>query len=220
MNLAMSGVWLPQGPHIVLVLGQDAADAQHKGICTIVHMLYVGQDARFSPDTEIAIMATVPAAARSSAADKLFHGRLKVDATFCPEDVADPFDTCEWEVRTSAIKGENGEGLFEQDNCEVPSFWSQLATNVICSKYFYGEIGTDEREYSVRQLVHRVSRTIADWGLEDGYFASAADAERFYRDNHDRFNPPIRRQRKLIYADTEEDAAKMEKLLSDKHVHL
>ena len=56
----------------------------------------------------------------------------------------------------------------------MPSFWSQLATNVICSKYFYGEVGTPEREYSVKQLVHRVARTIADWGIEDGYFASPA----------------------------------------------
>jgi ribonucleoside-diphosphate reductase alpha chain len=73
---------------------------------------------------------------------KRFHGRLKVDAQFCPVDVADVFDTVQWEVRSAAIKGENGEVLFEQTNCEVPSFWSQLATNVICSKYFYGEVGT------------------------------------------------------------------------------
>ncbi|WP_425396578.1 vitamin B12-dependent ribonucleotide reductase [Aeoliella sp.] len=130
--------------------------------------------------------------------EKKFHGRLKVDTTFCPDNVDDVFDTVNWEVRTSQIKGENGEVLFEQDNCEVPSFWSQLATNVICSKYFYGEIGTEEREYSVRQLVHRVTRTITDWGLEDGYFASAADGERFYRDlswlclhQHGAFNSPV-----------------------------
>ncbi|MEM8864276.1 MAG: vitamin B12-dependent ribonucleotide reductase [Planctomycetota bacterium] len=129
---------------------------------------------------------------------KTFHGRLKVDQQFCPADVADPFDTVNWEVRTSAIKDENGNVLFEQDNCEVPTFWSQLATNVICSKYFYGEIGTSEREYSVRQLVHRVTRTITDWGLEDGYFASKEDGERFYRDlswlclhQHGAFNSPV-----------------------------
>ncbi|MEO1497472.1 MAG: vitamin B12-dependent ribonucleotide reductase [Planctomycetota bacterium] len=137
------------------------------------------------------------------AGGKVFHGRLKVDATFCPPAagegaVADPFDTVEWEVRTSQIKDENGGVLFEQDNCEVPTFWTQLATNVICSKYFYGEVGTPEREYSVRQLVHRVSRTIADWGLEDGYFASNEDGERFYRDlswlclhQHGAFNSPV-----------------------------
>ena len=96
------------------------------------------------------------------------------------------------------IKGENGELIFEQTNCEVPSFWSQLATNVICSKYFYGEVGTPEREYSVRQLIHRVARTIADWGLEDGYFATPEDGERFYRElawlclhQHGAFNSPV-----------------------------
>lgn len=135
---------------------------------------------------------------QGGATPKTFHGRLKVDATFCPTDVADPFDTVNWEIRSSSIKDENGEVLFEQNNCEVPSFWSQLATNVICSKYFYGEVGTPEREYSVRQLVHRVSRTISDWGLEDGYFASKEDGERFYRDlswlclhQHGAFNSPV-----------------------------
>ncbi|WP_442483926.1 vitamin B12-dependent ribonucleotide reductase [Aeoliella sp. SH292] len=130
--------------------------------------------------------------------NKRFHGRLKIDTTFCPENAGDVFDTVNWEVRTSQIKGEKGEVLFEQTNCEVPSFWSQLATNVICSKYFYGEVGTPEREYSVRQLVHRVTRTITDWGLEDGYFASPADGERFYRDlswlclhQYGAFNSPV-----------------------------
>ena len=89
----------------------------------------------------------------SGSAAKRFHGRLKVDAVFCPTDVDDLFATVDWEVRSAQIKGENGELIFEQTNCEVPSFWSQLATNVICSKYFYGEVGTSEREYSVKQLV-------------------------------------------------------------------
>jgi ribonucleoside-diphosphate reductase alpha chain len=135
---------------------------------------------------------------KGSSGGKKFHGRMKVDATFCPTDIDDVFSTVNWEIRSAAIKGENGEVLFEQTNCEVPSFWSQLATNVICSKYFYGEVGTDQREYSVRQLVHRVVRTIADWGLEDGYFASPADGERFYRDlswlclhQHGAFNSPV-----------------------------
>ncbi len=141
---------------------------------------------------------TTPGTTESQERVKRFHGRLKFDATFCPADVADPFDTVNWEIRSAAIKGENGEVLFEQTNCEVPSFWSQLATNVIFSKYFYGEVGTDEREHSVRQLVHRVARTIADWGLEDGYFASTDDGERFYRDlvwlclhQHGAFNSPV-----------------------------
>src|SRR5690606_19033666 len=93
---------------------------------------------------------------------------------------------------------ENGGVLFEQTNCEVPASWSQLATDVVVSKYFYGENGTPERENSVRQLVHRVARTIADWGVDDGYFASAADGENFYRDlawlclhQYGAFNSPV-----------------------------
>ncbi len=123
---------------------------------------------------------------------------LVVDPNFCPVDIADPFDTVEWDERTAAIKGESGELLFEQTDCEVPKSWSQLATNVVVSKYFYGEINTPQRERSVRQLIHRVSRTIADWGIQDGYFASAADGERFYRDltwlalhQHGAFNSPV-----------------------------
>ncbi len=123
---------------------------------------------------------------------------LNIPATFCPTDVADPFDTVEWSLRSAAIKDENGKVMFEQTNCEVPANWTQLASNVVVSKYFYGENGTDEREKSVRQLIHRVTRTIADWGIADGYFASEADGENFYREltwlclhQHGAFNSPV-----------------------------
>jgi ribonucleoside-diphosphate reductase alpha chain len=123
---------------------------------------------------------------------------LVVEARFCPDDVADPFDTVEWELRVAQIKDEAGELLFEQTDCEIPAQWSQLATNVVVSKYFYGEINTPERERSVKQLIHRVSRTIADWGLADGYFASSEDVERFYREltwlclhQYGAFNSPV-----------------------------
>ena len=123
---------------------------------------------------------------------------LQVDTVFCPKDVEDPFDTVEWELRSAAIKGEKGDVVFEQTDCEIPSSWSQLATNVVVSKYFFGEMGTSERENSVRQLIHRVTRTIADWGMEDGYFATEEDGERFYREltwlclhQHASFNSPV-----------------------------
>ncbi len=126
------------------------------------------------------------------------HVPLEVHPTFCPTDVESPFDTTEWELRTAAIKGEDGKVLFEQVACEIPAAWSQLATNVVVSKYFYGEIHTPEREHSVKQLVHRVARTIADWGRDDGYFKTNADAENFYRDlawlcvhQHGAFNSPV-----------------------------
>ncbi len=122
---------------------------------------------------------------------------LHVEGQFCPPDT-DPFDTVEWEVRSAAIKDESGKALFEQTDCEIPSGWSQLATNVVVSKYFYGEPGTKQREKSVRQLIHRVTRTLADWGLESGYFDTQADGERFYRDlswlclhQYGSFNSPV-----------------------------
>ena len=123
---------------------------------------------------------------------------LSIASEFCPESAESPLDTVEWELRTAAIKGENGEVVFQQRDCEIPASWSQLATNVVVSKYFYGELGTGEREKSVRALVHRVTRTIADWGIQDGYFASAEDGERFYRElawlclhQHISFNSPV-----------------------------
>ncbi len=122
---------------------------------------------------------------------------MKVPPYFCPPNV-DPFTTVEWEPRTAAIKDENGGILFEQQNCMVPRDWSALATNVVVSKYFYGEPNTPERETSVRQVIHRVARTIADWGTEDGYFASEKDGENFYRElawlclhQHGCFNSPV-----------------------------
>jgi ribonucleoside-diphosphate reductase alpha chain len=122
---------------------------------------------------------------------------MKIHSYFCPQGV-DPFDTVEWDKRSAQIKDENGKVLFEQKNCEVPTTWSALATNVVVSKYFYGEAGTAERESSVRQVIHRVARTIADWGMKDGYFASIDDGESFYRElawlclhQHGCFNSPV-----------------------------
>ncbi len=123
---------------------------------------------------------------------------LRVTTRFCPAEVADPFETVEWDLRSAAIKDENGGVLFEQRDCEIPKSWSQLSTNVVVSKYFYGENGTPQRERSVRQLIHRVARTIADWGTADGYFATMEDGERFYRElswlclhQHGSFNSPV-----------------------------
>jgi len=122
---------------------------------------------------------------------------MRIDPYFCPMG-GDPFETVEWNLRTAAIKDENGKVLFEQTDCEVPKDWSALATNVVVSKYFYGEPGTDERERSVRQVIHRVARTIADWAMQDGYFATTQDGENFYRElawlclhQHAAFNSPV-----------------------------
>jgi ribonucleoside-diphosphate reductase alpha chain len=122
---------------------------------------------------------------------------MVVPRVFSTEGV-NPFDQVDWERRTAVIKDEQGRVIFEQTDCEVPAFYSQLATNVVASKYFYGEVGTAERETSVRQLVDRVTRTIADWGRDDGYFATPDDAERFYEElstlclnQYGSFNSPV-----------------------------
>ena len=91
----------------------------------------------------------------------------------------DPFDKVEWELRSALIANEKGEMVFEQKDVEIPKSWSQLATNVVVSKYFRGHVGTPERETSVRQLIGRVVRRIREWGEDGGYFASPADAQAY-----------------------------------------
>ncbi len=110
----------------------------------------------------------------------------------------DPFDQVEWERRSAVISGEGGKVVFEQNNVEVPASWSQLATNVVVSKYFRGGLGSPERETSVRQLVGRVVDTITGWAKEGGYFARQSDLQAF-RDElkyllvhqHAAFNSPV-----------------------------
>jgi ribonucleoside-diphosphate reductase alpha chain len=95
------------------------------------------------------------------------------------KDGVHPYDAVEWEVRTAAITTGDGEVIFEQKDVEVPAFWSQRATNVVVNKYFRGEIGTEERETSIRQLIDRVVDTTTAWGLRGDYFFSDEDAEIF-----------------------------------------
>ena len=109
-----------------------------------------------------------------------------------------PFDEFDWEIRQAKITGDNGEVIFEQKNVEVPASWSQLATKVVVSKYFYGDAEAGQREYSVKQLVHRVCRFIADRGRKDGYFRTEEDTESFYNEltwlcvnQYGAFNSPV-----------------------------
>src|SRR5947208_3378182 len=125
-----------------------------------------------------------PAARRTNKAEKRKNTLLHFERTFSDAAVS-PFDQIEWEWRTAEITDDGGKVIFKQEDIEVPKSWSALATKIAVSKYFYGDIanGTDPhnggREMSVRQLIHRVTRTIADWGLTDGYFADVEGAEVF-----------------------------------------
>jgi len=135
--------------------------------------------------------------ARSRSRAKSKKTNLPVERVFSEAGV-NPFDKVTWDKRTAEITGDGGKVIFRQDNVEVPETWSQLATKVVCSKYFYGDPNNaDEREYSVRQLIHRVTRTIADWGVKDGYF-SEEDGETFYEEltwlclnQYGAFNSPV-----------------------------
>ena len=90
-----------------------------------------------------------------------------------------PYDEITWEMRTANIANESGKTVFEQTDIEVPAFWSQLATNVVVSKYFRGHIGTPGRENSVRQLIDRVVNTITSWAATQHYFATDEDLQAF-----------------------------------------
>src|SRR5690348_540609 len=98
-----------------------------------------------SRDIETAPSSVLTAERPTAKATKNPSLGLNVEPTFCPIEVADPFETVEWDKRVAAIKGEGGEVIFEQKDREIPTFWSQLATNVVANKYFYGENGTSER---------------------------------------------------------------------------
>jgi ribonucleoside-diphosphate reductase alpha chain len=153
--------------------------------------------------TTAGIHAAAVVAGETKAKTK-FEGRgLTFEPAFSKPGIH-PYDEIEWEKRTAEITDDSGKAIFKQENVEVPKSWSVLATKIAVSKYFYGDIaqGTDPtnngRETSVRQLVHRVTRTITDWGQKDGYFKTKADAEVFYNDltwlcvnQHGAFNSPV-----------------------------
>ena len=97
-------------------------------------------------------------------------------------DGVDPFDEIDWELRSAVIANERGELVFDQRDVEFPKFWSQQATNIVVSKYFRGQIGTPQRERSVKQLIGRVVDTITRWAREQEYFASEDDLLAFSDD--------------------------------------
>ena len=128
---------------------------------------------------------------------------LTFEPVFSTSDTS-PFEQVEWSNRIAEITDDSGGIMFRQENVKVPASWSELSAKIAVSKYFYGDIakGTDPstggRETSIQQLIHRVTRTIADWGLADGYFADEQATETFYNDltwlcvnQYGAFNSPV-----------------------------
>jgi ribonucleoside-diphosphate reductase alpha chain len=99
---------------------------------------------------------------------------------YCTKDGTPPLDAVKWARRRSVITEPNGKIVFELKDCEVPEGWSQLATDIVVSKYFRkaGVPGTGH-EVSVRQVIHRIAHTIRGYGQEQGYFQTHLDADLF-----------------------------------------
>jgi ribonucleoside-diphosphate reductase alpha chain len=140
--------------------------------------------------------APAPAVSQAPKRSTATQKTMRVQRVFSDANIK-PFDQVEWEKRTAEITDDAGKVIFKQENVEVPKAWSILATKVVVSKYFYGELNTAERETSVRQLIHRICRTMADWGIKDGYF-SKEDGEIYYDEltwlclnQYGAFNSPV-----------------------------
>jgi ribonucleoside-diphosphate reductase alpha chain len=146
---------------------------------------------------------TVSTGRGAAAESRRSNEGLKFARVFSQKAIS-PFDEIEWDQRTAEITDDSGKAIFKQENIEVPKSWSALATKIAVSKYFYGDIshGNDPykggRERSVKQLVHRVTRTITDCGIKDGYFANEESAETFYNEltwlcvnQYGAFNSPV-----------------------------
>jgi ribonucleoside-diphosphate reductase alpha chain len=117
-------------------------------------------------------------------ADQSEQKGLRFERFFTKEGVS-PFDLYEYDLRTSVIKNPNGEKVFELTNVEVPTFWSQVATDVLAQKYFRKAgvplaDGTTGGENSIKQVAHRMADCWKTWGERYHYFNSKQDAQVFY----------------------------------------
>ncbi|MDR1248300.1 MAG: adenosylcobalamin-dependent ribonucleoside-diphosphate reductase, partial [Treponema sp.] len=122
----------------------------------------------------------------------------------CAEKGSNPYGGILWEKRRSEIRSPEGKVIFEEDTVIVPSFWSQIATDIIAQKYFrrkgvpadkvyawkdwLGEdsasaefpLPEDGAEHDARQVFHRLAYTWMEWGQRNGHFDSDGDARAFY----------------------------------------
>ncbi|MYF84367.1 MAG: adenosylcobalamin-dependent ribonucleoside-diphosphate reductase [Acidimicrobiia bacterium] len=120
---------------------------------------------------------------------------LRIQRLFTTEG-RDPYDGIAWTRRESRIVNPDGSVVFEMDDAEVPTTWSQVATDIIVSKYFRkagvprldadGDPLLDSdgnpvlgSERSARDFFNRLAETWRHWGEGYGYFGSAADAQTF-----------------------------------------
>src|SRR5262245_29151568 len=116
---------------------------------------------------------------------------------FLTKEGVDPFASVPWTTRTSRITNPDGSVVFEMKDAEVPAGWSQVATDIMVSKYFrkagVPQVDADGKpqftpdgtpvlgpERSAKQVIHRLAGAWRWWGENHGYFATAEDAQAFY----------------------------------------
>ncbi len=131
--------------------------------------------------------------------------RLKFERHFTTTE-SGPYAGISWEARTSEIRNPDGKSVYKMSGAIVPSFWSQIATDIISQKYFRkagipedkacaweeylpenqrscgANAGKPGAEYDARQVFHRLAHTWRVWGESAGYFDSAEDARVFYEE--------------------------------------
>jgi ribonucleoside-diphosphate reductase alpha chain len=120
------------------------------------------------------------AAPAEAAAEAVYpRNGLWVDRVYTTAGVH-PYDEVTWERRDVVMTNwRDGSINFEQRGVEFPDFWSVNAANIVTTKYFRGAVGTEVREWSLRQLIDRVVSKYVAAGREHGYFKSGDDAEIF-----------------------------------------
>src|SRR5882757_531089 len=112
--------------------------------------------------------------------------RMKISRKFTSPG-QDPFSTVKWTKRSSKITNPDGSVVFQMDDAEVPETWSQLATDIMVSKYFRkagipqeGQPGKTGPEKSAKQVIHRLAGCWKFWGEKHNYFDTPNDAKTFY----------------------------------------
>lgn len=93
-----------------------------------------------------------------------------------------PYESVSWELRTAEIL-QDGKPVFRQENVKSPSSWSQLAVNIVASKYFYGSVGDPNRETGIDQLIKRVVDTITLMVVGDSYFGDDPESYQAFSDD-------------------------------------
>ncbi len=124
-------------------------------------------------------MTETVSGAGSSTRGSRKKGGLKIERVFSTEGVH-PYDQLNWERRDVVqTNWKTGATVFEQRGVEYPDTWSVNASTIVTTKYFRGAVGTDAREWSLKQLINRVVEQYVKGGRENDYFATPADADVF-----------------------------------------